>query len=303
MYFFDTHAHIHRSRDSREVDIGEKLRKARSIGLRALLAPSVDHADWDFLPQLNTVPGVQLYRALGLHPYYVSKITLNGAFALVEELEFRVKNAGSDDPSGLVAIGECGLDFHRARSPAARAQQVKVFRAQLELARAVGLPLSIHCVHAQGPMLELLTERPSPPSAMHAFSGSVEVARQLVAAGHFISFAGNLCVANARRVVETARSVPSEHILIETDSPDQTPPERRPAANEPAFIVDIVARLASLRGRTDAQIAATTLANARRLFGIQTPFALHPIEEEDGAEEREPSRASARAWIDAGPSE
>jgi TatD DNase family protein len=167
------------------------------------------------------------------------------------------------------AIGECGLDFLRGPSTEQREHQRSVFRAQLELARETGLPLTIHCVKAHGPMVELLCERPTPPSVMHAFSGSAEVARACVAAGHYVSFAGNLLLANARKVVEAAVAVPDDRLLIETDTPDQTPPARRPADNEPAFIRDIAQRLAELRETSVEAIAAITFANAERVFGVR----------------------------------
>ncbi|PRP96486.1 putative deoxyribonuclease YcfH [Enhygromyxa salina] len=178
-------------------------------------------------------------------------------------------------------MGECGLDFARARTPDTRAHQVRVFRAQVELSRTTGLPMSIHCVKAQGPMLEVLRERPTPPSVMHAFSGSAQTACRLVEAGHYISFAANVCVENARKVVEAARAVPDDRLLLETDSPDQTPPGRRPAANEPAFIIDVARRLAELRGVDVAEIATLTRDNGRRVFGIDEPFALHEFDGED----------------------
>ncbi len=168
------------------------------------------------------------------------------------------------------AVGECGLDFLRGRAPEQREHQVAVFREHLELARATGLPLTLHCVKAHGPMVELLRERPTPPSVMHAFSGSAELARRCVEAGHYVSFAGNLLLANARKVVEAAVAVPDDRLLIETDTPDQTPPARRPHVqeNEPAFIVDVAERLAALRETSVEAIAALTDANARRVFGL-----------------------------------
>lgn len=143
-----------------------------------------------------------------------------------------------------------------------------MFRGHLDLARATGFPMTIHCVHAHGPLLEMLLERATPPSAMHAFSGSAEVARRLVRAGHFVSFAGNLSQPGARKVVEAARVVPRDHLLIETDSPDQTPFVRRPRANEPAFVVDVARRLAEVRGESLDEVADCTRANACRLFEI-----------------------------------
>lgn len=205
-----------------------------------------------------------MYFGLGLHPFFVLEITPTAASDLVEELKLRVRNADSR----MRAIGECGLDFLRGRSLEQREHQLAIFRAHLELARETGLPLTIHCVKAHGPMVELLRERPTPPSVMHAFSGSAEVARACIAAGHYVSFAGNLLLANARKVVEAVVAVPDDRLLIETDTPDQTPPARRPADNEPAFIVDIARRLAELREASVEAIAAITFANAERVFRV-----------------------------------
>ncbi len=149
-----------------------------------------------------------------------------------------------------------------------------MFRAQLDLARETGMPLTIHCVRAHGVMLELLRERPTPPSVMHAYSGSAEMARQLVDAGHYVSFAGNLTLPNARKVIEAARAVPSDRVLIETDAPDQTPTERRPRANEPAFVVDVAKRLAEIRGISLDCVADDTRANGCRVFHVDEPLLL-----------------------------
>jgi TatD DNase family protein len=247
------------------VQFAQLLENARIAGVRAVLAPSVDRADWDKLPQIAAIPGVSLYFSLGLHPFFVLEITKATSSDLVEELKLRVQNA---DPR-MRAIGECGLDFLRGPSIDQREHQVAVFRAHLELARETGFPLTIHCVKAHGPMVELLRERPTPPSVMHAFSGSAEVARLCVAAGHYVSFAGNLLLANARKVVEAAVAVPNDRLLIETDTPDQTPPARRPADNEPAFIVEVAQRLAEVRETSVEAIAAITFANAERVFRVR----------------------------------
>lgn len=264
MNFFDTHTHILRSRDGRDTNVDALLQRARSTGVRAVLAPAVDREDWDRLRKIVPGHGVGVYFAWGLHPYYVLEVTPKQAGDLLEELKFRL----GDAPQRLRAIGECGLDFVRARTPESREHQLEVFRGHLELARATGFPLSMHCVHAHAPLLELLRERPTPASVMHAFSGSAELAHQFVAAGHYISFAGNLCLSNARKVIAAARAVPDDRVLLETDSPDQTPPARRPADNEPAFIIDIAQRLASVRAVELAELARMTFANACRAFAI-----------------------------------
>jgi TatD DNase family protein len=251
------------------VKFAKVLQNALNNGVRAVLMASVDRADWDILPHLHGSRGLELYFSLGLHPFYVLEITSEASRDLLEELRFRVSSAISDisdEGRRMCAIGECGLDFQRGRAADQRAHQVAVFREHLDLARATGLPLTIHCVKAHGPMLELLRERPTPPSVMHAFSGSAEVARACVDAGHYVSFAGNLLLANARKVVEAAVAIPDARLLIESDAPDQTPPARRPLSNEPAFIVDVAERLAMLRETSVEAIAAMTFRNACRVF-------------------------------------
>nr|WP_255216186.1 TatD family hydrolase [Pseudenhygromyxa sp. WMMC2535] len=265
MYFFDTHAHIQRSAPTDEPRFTELVQNATEAGLRAILVPAICAQDWDQLADLPQFEDLKVRISLGIHPYSVSKLTPEVYLSQLEELQLRAENA----PSHLCAIGECGLDFQRAgRDPDARAHQVRVFRAQLELARRLGMPLTIHCVKAHGLMLELLRERPTPPSVMHAYSGSAELGRALVQAGHYLSFAANVCIPGARKVVEAARATPAERLLIETDSPDQTPPGRGDVDNEPAFIVDVAERLADLRGEPLEELAAQTTANACRLFGV-----------------------------------
>ena len=273
LYFFDTHAHIQVPRDERGDQVDKLLVRARSAGICAILVPSIERQDWERVEELPPLEGLELYTVWGLHPYFVCKITKNEASDLVEELKERVKSASSE--SRMRAIGECGLDFLRATSVEQREQQLAVLRGHLELARDTGLPLSIHCVKAHGPLVELLRERPTPASVLHAYSGSAEIAAQLVAAGHFISFAANVCIPAASKVHAAARSVPTERLLIETDSPDQTPPARRPLINEPAFIVDVAEQLARLRGVSLAAIASATLANARRVFGLDRDRPQH----------------------------
>ncbi len=264
LYFFDTHTHIHRTRTYRG-DLPDKLvERAARVGVRAILLVSVDNLDWQFLEDFSTKYRVVIGFALGLHPFSVAEVTPSQTRDLLDQLRIRV----SSRACGLRAIGETGLDFARSRDREAREHQVAVFREHVDLARATALPLTIHCVHAHGPLLEILLERATPPSVMHAFSGSAEVARRLVRAGHYVSFAGNLSQPNARKVVESARAVAEDRLLIETDSPDQTPLVRQPRINEPAFVVDVARRLAEVRGETLDQVADSTRANACRVFQI-----------------------------------
>lgn len=264
LYFFDTHTHIHRLRTYRGELPDKLVQRAQRVGIRAILLASVDKSDWQFLEDFTTAHRVIMQFALGLHPCSVAEVTPGQTRDLLSQLAVRIKR----EPKGMCAIGETGLDFVRAHDIEARQLQVEVFRGHLALARETGLPLTIHCVHAHGPLLQLLLEQPTPSSVMHAYSGSAEVARRLVRAGHLVSFAGNLSQPNARKVVEAARVVPRDHLLIETDAPDQTPQVRRPRSNEPAFVVDVARCLSEVRGETLDDVADCTRANACRVFRI-----------------------------------
>jgi TatD DNase family protein len=169
----------------------------------------------------------------------------------------------------VVAIGECGLDFATSiEAGAPRARQVAVLRAHLAEARRRGLPLLLHCLYAHAVLLELLAEAPLPPSILHSWSGSAELAHRFCKLGHYISFAGSLTLPRARRPGESARAVPADRLLIETDSPDQTPFARRPLRNEPAFLPDIAAAVAAARGESFAAVAEQTTTNARRVLRL-----------------------------------
>jgi len=182
------------------------------------------------------------------------------------DLERRLLDALDRPRPSLVAIGECGLDFRSGGGEVARERQITVFDAHLAASRRTGMPLVLHCVRAHGALSERLLAAPTPPAILHAFSGSPEVATALCRAGHYISFAGSVTLPNARRPRLSAAAVARDRLLIETDSPDQTPYARRTAhdRNEPAFLVDIARAVAAIRGVPLEEIARVTTENACR---------------------------------------
>jgi TatD DNase family protein len=129
--------------------------------------------------------------------------------------------------------------------------------------------VSLHVLRAHGPALEILASAPPRAGVLHSCSASSEVTRRYLKLGLSISFAGSVTRARARKVRDALKVVPRERLLVETDAPDQTPDARRPAPNEPAFLVEIVAAIAQIRGEPADLVAAYTSANARRLFGIE----------------------------------
>lgn len=270
MNWIDTHAHLDLPRFGDDAARRAAAARAQAAGIVAVVLPGVEPASWDSLLACaahlrETAPSVGFHTGLGIHPQVLPEIEATRDAGHLAALEQRVL-AGSP---GLVAIGECGLDFApEIEAGAPRARQVAVLAAHLALARRTGLPLLLHCLRAHAVLLELLRAAPLPPSILHSWSGSAELAAQFCKAGHYISFAGSITLPRARRPHESARAVPADRLLLETDSPDQTPFTRRPASNEPAFLLEVAAAVAAARGDPLTLLAERTTRNARRVLGL-----------------------------------
>jgi TatD DNase family protein len=174
---------------------------------------------------------------------------------------------------GVCALGEIGLDFHY--TPETADAQAVLFRAQLDLARELRLPVIVHSREAEEATLAELTRhaRAWPgegrlPGVLHCFTGSMGFAEQLLALGLHISFSGIVTFRNAAPLREVAAMVPDDRLLIETDAPYLAPEPHRGQTNEPAFVVRVAETLAAVRGCTLESIARITSTNAQELFGL-----------------------------------
>lgn len=167
-----------------------------------------------------------------------------------------------------VAIGEIGLDY--AVSTVQRDIQRAVFRAQLRMAVDAGLPVIIHCRLAFQDLLRIMVDENigRVGGVMHAFSGSLETARECLRLGLFISVSGTVTYRNAIRPVEVARQIPLDRLVLETDAPDMTPEPFRGRENEPAFLIEIARKVAELKKIPLHELAQATTANAERLFRL-----------------------------------
>jgi TatD DNase family protein len=165
------------------------------------------------------------------------------------------------------ALGEIGLDGLDENAPYASLQE-PIFVRQLALAEQHRLPVLLHVLRAHPRALEVVgaTGRPSSGGVLHSCSASADLCKRWLALGFSISFSGAICDPKARRLRAAVEVVPLERLLVETDAPDQTPLSRRPARNEPAFLVEIVAALAQIRGESVETVARATRENALRLF-------------------------------------
>ncbi|MBL8665272.1 MAG: TatD family hydrolase [Candidatus Odyssella sp.] len=167
----------------------------------------------------------------------------------------------------VVGIGETGLDYYYKHS--APEAQARSFRAHIAAARESGLPLIVHARDADVDAIRIMADEHRAgayPAVIHCFTASRELAEHAVALGHYISFSGILTFKNARDIQETARALPLDRILVETDAPYLAPMPNRGKRNEPAFVAHTAAFLAKLRGETPERIAEVTTENFLRLF-------------------------------------
>ena len=165
-----------------------------------------------------------------------------------------------------VAVGECGLDGASGDPHG----QERLFRAQIAIARELGLPLLVHVLRAHDRAPRILAEERAHEvgGILHSYSGGPDLVPVYADLGFAFSFAGPVTYRASRRPLAAARRVPAELLLVETDAPDQAPEPHRGRRSEPAFVRAVIAGLARARGEADDDVAATTTANARRILRL-----------------------------------
>ena len=164
------------------------------------------------------------------------------------------------------AIGEIGLDYYYETIP--REIQQKTFRMQMELARELDMPVIVHERNAHDDGMRIVKEFKGVTGVFHCYSGSAEMARQLVDMGWYIGFTGVLTFKNARKAVEAAAGIPLERIVLETDCPYMSPEPFRGKRNDPGRLYRMAEKLAEIRGLTVEEVHAVTMENGRRLYRI-----------------------------------
>jgi TatD DNase family protein len=261
--WIDSHCHL----DAPEFDADRPavVQRARAAGVRRLVLPAVTAAHFERVRAL--AHAFDAVYALGIHPLYVDQADDADLDRLQQALQ-----DGRDDPR-LVAVGEIGLDHFVPGLD--RDRQQRFYLAQLELARAAGLPVILHVRRSADALLAGLRRVSVAGGIAHAFNGSVQQAAMFTALGLRLGFGGAMSFERALRIRALAASLPQTALVLETDAPDIPPAWlyrdaalRRDggatqARNEPAELPRIAATLAALRGWTLADTAALTTANAR----------------------------------------
>jgi TatD DNase family protein len=245
----DTHCHLFLL----DGDPGEAIQSARAAGVDALVCVGIDLGSSRRSIELAaSCPGV--VATAGMHPHDAS------AFddAAADELEELLANPL------VVAVGECGLDFFRMRSP--RPEQERALRSQVDLAKAHDLPLVIHVRDAWPEILRLLDEGSAERVVLHCFSGDAEIAAMCADRGWFVSFAGNVTYPKNAHLREAAAAVSLDRILVETDSPFLAPQRLRGRDNSPSNVIDVIDAVALARDESVEIVREISAENAKIAF-------------------------------------
>lgn len=251
---FDTHAHM----DDRAFDTDREalLASLPAQGVGLLMNPGCSLASSRAADALSRRYDF-VYAAVGSHPDAADKVN----DAVLEAY----RNLCKHNPK-IKAIGEIGLDYHYEDVP--RQRQIQSFRDQMALARELGLPAIVHEREAHEDGMKVVAEFPEVTGVFHCYSGSAEMARQLVHLGWYIGFTGVLTFKNARKAVEVAESIPLERIVLETDCPYMSPEPFRGRRNDPGRLYRMAERLAEIRGLSLEEIHTATMENGKRLYRI-----------------------------------
>ena len=246
----DTHTHVTSCKD----DPADVLARARAAGVRRLITigstPEEMAAAAAVVEADDTV-----FTTAGLHPHSAAE----WSDAVAADIRRRAAHPR------CVAIGETGLDWFRDRAPPDA--QRAAFQGQLELARELSLPVVIHCRDAVDDCFAMLDATPPPTVILHCFAAT-ERLDDAVARGWYCSFAGNVTYPKATDLQAAAVAVPDELLLLETDAPYLAPVPHRGRPNEPAYVMDTLAFVAGLRGRSSDALGRQVEENAGRAFRL-----------------------------------
>ena len=251
---FDTHAHYDAEQFGQDRDA--VLAGLPTHGVSLVVNPGCD------VPTSRTAVELAhawpfLYAAVGYHPENC---------APYDPAELDIFRDWTKDPK-VAAIGEIGLDYYWEENPP-KEHQRRVFRDQMALAEELDLPVIVHDREAHADSLAVVREFPRVRGVFHCFSGSAEMARELINLGWMISFTGVLTYKNARKAIEAAQAVPIERIMIETDSPYMAPVPHRGERNDSGYVRHVCEKLAEIKGLSFENCARITLENGKRFYGI-----------------------------------
>jgi TatD DNase family protein len=250
-----TDSHCHFDFEALDPVRDQAMQRARDLGIGLIIVPGVGAESW---PRVAEVCDryTECYPAFGLHPYFIEQHREQD----LQTLEHWLKEKRP------IAVGECGLDFFLKDLDPDR--QMHFFLAQLELAQQFDLPVIIHARKSTEQVIQCLKRFPGMRGMVHSYSGSFEQAEQLMKLGFYFSFGGAMTYERASRLRKVIARIPLQHLLLETDAPDQPGSRHQGEVNEPAYIDEVIEKMAALLNIDQVKLIEQTTINARQLFGL-----------------------------------
>ena len=262
MKYFDSHSHYYDERFAEEYPGGANALLdelfANNVSGVVNVATSPENCRL-VAEQARRYDG--MYTALGIHPSDATHIDMHP----VDAVEF-VREMILDKSNKCVALGEIGLDYHYPDTD--KKKQCEYFDMQMQLARKLSIPVCIHDRDSHADVLEMLKKYPDVRGVLHSYSGSAEMAKELIKLGYMISFSGVLTFTNAKKSREVAAAIPPEFLMIETDCPYLAPHPNRGKLNHSAYLEYTNRTLAGILNVSEEICAEITEKNARRFFGV-----------------------------------
>ncbi|ATX81052.1 TatD DNase family protein [Mariprofundus ferrinatatus] len=251
MQLIDSHCHLDDARF--DVDRAEVVERARVAGVERFIVPAVSREGWDKLKTLAS-KHESILPSFGMHPWFCDRHSDDDLELLPAFLE------------DAVAVGECGLDAGLCKFGVD--EQLSWFRGQLRLAAEFELPVIVHAYKTVDTVIHEMKSYPGLRGVVHSFSGSRQQAERLLDLGFYLGIGGAVTHERATRLQGIVKALPIERLLLETDAPDQPPCARSGMRNEPAFLIEIVDHIATLRGIDAEALVRTCNANTMELFRI-----------------------------------
>jgi TatD DNase family protein len=264
--YIDIHAHV--NFPAFDADREAVIARAREAGVAMINVGTGRETSQEAVALTKAYE--DMYAIVGLHPVHTAsqeadldEVTTPGLHQ-AEEFDYEWYKKLASDPK-VVGIGECGLDYFRLDENT-KAQQVPIFERQIALANEVGKPLMLHIRNAYDDALAVLRREAKVLGNVHFFAGTWEEGKQFLDLGFTLSFTG--VVTFAAQYEELVRNTPLDMIQAETDCPYVAPVPFRGRRNEPAYVVEIVRKIAQIKGLPEEEVAQALVANARRVFGL-----------------------------------
>ncbi len=255
--FIDSHCHLAEPR--LEGQLAQFIQESKSKGIRYFIQGGIGPEDWQRQQDLSNIYP-EVIPCFGLHPYWVADHTEAECEAALDILCKKLSKS--------VALGETGLDFRPHICKGSEARQIEIFENQIQIANHTGKALVLHLVQAHDKALQIFDMQGIPRNGamVHAFNGSLPQAEEFLKLGFFLSIGGALLKDSNQRLEQAVAGIPLENILVESDSPDQSPPSRQGQLNHPTTILEVAEKIAILKKVSAKEVLDMSRQNLEKLF-------------------------------------